>query len=88
MQGTSARPRASVFRSLKYISVQLVDDAAQKTLASAKGALKEAKTVGEVLAKSAKKAGVTRVAFDRGGYRYHGRVKSLAEGMRAGGLEF
>lgn len=77
-----------MFRSLKYISVQLIDDAAQKTVASARGALKEAKSVGEMLAKSAKKAGVSSIAFDRGGYRYHGRVKSLAEGMREGGLQF
>lgn len=88
MWGSSERPRASVFRSLKYISVQLIDDNAQKTLASARGALTKAKSVGEELAKAAKKAGVQKVAFDRGGYPYHGRVKSLAEGMRAGGLEF
>lgn len=87
IQGTPARPRASVFRSLKYISVQLIDDSAQKTLAQARGALTKAKAVGEELAKIAKKAGVKQVAFDRGGYRYHGRVKALAEGMRAGGLE-
>lgn len=86
MQGTAERPRASVFRSLKYISVQLIDDSAQKTLVQARGVLKKAKAVGEELAKIAKKAGVQQVAFDRGGYRYHGRVKALAEGMREGGL--
>lgn len=86
MQGTAERPRASVFRSLKYISVQLIDDSAQKTLVQARGVLKKAKAVGEELAKVAKKAGVQQVAFDRGGYRYHGRVKALASGMREGGL--
>lgn len=86
IQGTKERPRASVFRSLKYISVQLIDDSTQKTLVQARGVLKKAKAVGEELAKIAKKAGVQQVAFDRGGYRYHGRVKALAEGMREGGL--
>lgn len=87
IRGTMARPRASVYRSLKYISVQLIDDTAQNTLASARGALKEAKKVGEELAKNARKAGIMKAAFDRGGYRYHGRVKALASGMREGGLE-
>lgn len=75
-------------RSLKYISVQLIDDAAAQTLAAARGRLKEAKTVGGALAALAVQAGVKTVAFDRGGYRYHGRVKALAEGMREGGLKF
>lgn len=86
MQGTAQRPRASVFRSLKYISVQLINDSAQRTLASSRGELKAAKKVGAELAKQATKAGIARAAFDRGGYRYHGRVKALAEGMREGGL--
>ncbi len=86
IHGTKERPRASVFRSLKYISVQLIDDSAQKTLVSARGALTKAKAVGEEAAAKAKKAGVKRAAFDRGGYRYHGRVKAVAEGMREGGL--
>lgn len=86
--GTSAWPRASVYRSLKYISVQLIDDEAAQTLVSARGALREAKKVGEAAAKLAKKAGITQIAFDRGGYQYHGRVKALAEGMREGGLKF
>ena len=88
IQGTKARPRAAVHRSLKYISVQLIDDTAQRTVAAAKGALNEARAVGKKAAAAAKKAGVTMVAFDRGGYAYHGRVKALAEGMREGGLEF
>lgn len=87
IHGTAERPRASVFRSLKYISVQLIDDAAQHTLASARGVLREARKVGQDLAKNAKKSKITRAAFDRGGYRYHGRVKAIAEGMREGGLE-
>lgn len=88
IRGTSTRPRASVHRSLKYISVQLIDDEAQKTLAAARGALNAAQAVGAKLAVLAKKAGVQAVAFDRGGYQYHGRLKSLAEGMREGGLKF
>lgn len=87
VQGTAERPRASVFRSLKYIYVQLINDESQHTLASTRGALKEAKKVGEELAKSAKKVKITKVTFDRGGYRYHGRVKAVAEGMREGGLQ-
>lgn len=88
IRGTQACPRASVYRSLKYISVQLIDDATAQTLVAARGRLKEAKTVGEALATLAVKAGVKTIAFDRGGYRYHGRVKALAEGMREGGLKF
>ena len=88
IQGTKERPRAAVHRSLKYISVQLIDDVSQRTLLSARGALKDARTVGEKAAAAAKKAGVKAIAFDRGGYAYHGRVKALAEGMREGGLTF
>lgn len=86
--GTAARPRASVHRSLKYISVQLINDETAATLAAARGPLKEAKTVGGKLAKAATAVGVEAIAFDRGGYQYHGRVRALAEGMRAGGLKF
>lgn len=86
--GTAERPRASVHRSLKYISVQLIDDEGAKTLAAARGRLKEAKKIGGTLAALAQKAGLTAIAFDRGGYRYHGRIKALAEGMREGGLKF
>ncbi|MEK7557496.1 MAG: 50S ribosomal protein L18 [Patescibacteria group bacterium] len=86
--GTSVQPRASVHRSLKYISVQLIDDTSHRTVASARGALKKANAVGKEAAARAQAAGVKKIAFDRGGYRYHGRVKSLAEGMREGGLKF
>jgi len=88
IQGTAKRPRASVFRSLAYISVQLVDDASGKTLAKAKGKVSDPGGVGSEIAKQAKKQGIKQVTFDRGGYAYHGRVKTLAESMREGGLDF
>lgn len=92
--GTSDRPRASVFRSNQMIAVQLIDDQSGRTLlAQTSGALKEksspvklAYLVGEVVAKAAKNRKIKSVVFDRNGYRYHGQVKALAEGMRAGGL--
>ena len=99
--GTSKRPRFNVFRSLKHIYAQVIDDTRGHTLAAAstldpelrdkvKGLTKteQAKLVGELLAKRALERGVKKVAFDRGGYKYHGRVKSLAETAREGGLEF
>jgi large subunit ribosomal protein L18 len=95
--GTAERPRLVVFRSNKGISVQLVDDAAGRTLASAswiglksfKGTKTEqAAEVGKQLAASAKKAGIETVVFDRAGYLFHGRVKALADGAREGGLKF
>ncbi len=97
--GTPERPRLSVFRSNKEIYAQIIDDTSGKTLASASSrdaALKDAKgtkselavEVGKALAKKAQAAGIEAVAFDRGGYLYHGRVKSLAEGAREGGLKF
>jgi len=95
------RPRLTVHRSLKYIYAQVIDDAKGVTLASASSldkdlvkALKShqsidaAKKVGESIAAKAKKAGVTKVMFDRGAYVYHGRIKALADAARAGGLEF
>jgi len=97
VDGTSGRPRLAVFRSLKHISAQIIDDTTGKTLASASsqekslkatGNAEGAKKVGAALAERAKGAGVTSVVFDRGGFRYHGRVASLAEGAREGGLEF
>ncbi|TSC58712.1 MAG: large subunit ribosomal protein L18 [Candidatus Peregrinibacteria bacterium Greene0416_19] len=95
IQGTAERPRLSVFRSLKRMSVQLIDDAAGRTLAAATTAeakatlTKEgAKKLGVLIAQKAKAAGVTAVVFDRGGYKYHGRVKELAEAAREGGLQF
>ena len=97
--GTPERPRLSVFRSNKEIYAQVIDDTSGKTLASASSRDKElteakgtkselATEVGKALAKKALAAGVESVAFDRGGYQYHGRVKSLAEGAREGGLKF
>jgi large subunit ribosomal protein L18 len=99
--GTSQRPRFNVFRSLKHIYAQVIDDSRGRTLAAAstldpelrdkvKGLNKteQAKLVGGLLARRALERGVKEVAFDRGGYKYHGRVKSLAEAAREGGLEF
>ena len=99
--GTSERPRLNVFRSLGNIYAQVVDDVAGQTLVSAstidrelrgqlvgKSKTDAAKLVGEVVAQRAQAAGVKQVVFDRGGYRYHGRVKALADGARAAGLEF
>lgn len=100
--GTAQRPRLAVFRSAKHIAAQLIDDAAGTTLAAADDAkmakapaaegmdakVAKAYAVGQALAAAAKKAGVTAVVFDRGGFTYHGRVKALADGARAGGLEF
>ena len=95
LTGTSERPRLSVFRSAKYIYAQVIDDTTGRTLAAASsresgidGATKveAARSVGRTLAERAKAAGVSSVVLDRGGYQYHGRVRSLAEGAREGGL--
>ena len=95
--GTAERPRLSVFRSNKGIFAQLIDDRAGHTLAAVNwiepelrklSATEQAKKAGELLAERAKAAGVETCVFDRGGYRYHGRVKALAEGAREGGLVF
>lgn len=94
--GTPERPRLAVFRSNRHIYAQVIDDFEGRTLAAAstlkdagKGDPKEqAKAVGTALAERAKSAGVSRVAFDRGGFKYHGRVQAVAEGAREGGLEF
>lgn len=93
--GTDQRPRLSVFRSNKSIYAQLIDDLTGKTLAassdlkSMKGTKTEsAQAVGKDLAEKAKKAGITECVFDRGGYKYHGRVKALAEAAREAGLKF
>jgi len=97
VQGSAERPRLVVFRSNRGIFAQLVDDQAGRTLAGAswtgigdkKGSkTDQAKAVGTALADAAKKAGIERCVFDRGGYLYHGRVKALAEGAREGGLQF
>ena len=96
VSGTKACPRLCVFRSNTNIYAQIIDDIAGKTLVAASSLeIKEAggnkagaKLVGELIAKKAKKAKITDVVFDRGGYIYHGRVKELAEGAREGGLNF
>jgi large subunit ribosomal protein L18 len=101
LKGTAVRPRLAVFRSLNHIYGQLVDDDTGRTVVAADSRSKEfrtgqprggnvaaAKAVGELLAQRAKAAGVTQVVFDRGGYKYHGRVKALADAARAGGLVF
>ena len=97
VRGTSERPRLSVVRSNRGIQAQVIDDVAGHTIAAVnwtEGDLKDlksmdqAKRAGELLAERAKAAGVESVVFDRGGYRYHGRVKALADGAREAGLTF
>ena len=101
MLGTAERPRLCVFRSLKHIESQIIDDTRGHTLVAAstkepsvreqlgdKDKTAQAAIVGQVLAERATAAGIRSVVFDRGGYLYHGRVKSLAEAARKGGLEF
>jgi|SRR5208283_4948319 len=101
LAGTADRPRLAVFRSLTHIYAQIIDDRQGTTLAAAstlepglkgevgsKKKIVQAETIGKTIAVRAKEAGVSKVVFDRGGYRYHGRIKALAEAARAGGLEF
>lgn len=101
VRGVPQRPRLNVFRSLRHIYAQVIDDTTGSTLAAVStlslaaadksnvGAKTElAQKVGSAIAQQAREAGVTRVVFDRGGYKYHGRVKALAEAARKGGLEF
>lgn len=97
VRGSSARPRMSVFRSLANISIQLIDDDAGKTIVSAstkelkakgKKNMDIAKKLGELVAKKAKDAKITTVVFDRNAYKYHGRIKALADAAREGGLQF
>ena len=99
ISGTATRPRMSVFRSNKQIYVQLIDDLAGRTLAQASSReneieeekitkIEKAAKVGNLIAEKAKAAGIEAVVFDRNGYLYHGRVKSLADGARNGGLKF
>jgi large subunit ribosomal protein L18 len=96
ISGTPATPRMTVFRSNKQIYVQIIDDKAGKTLASASSLKLEEKVnkkeqatkVGELISKSALEAGITSVVFDRNGYLYHGRVKEVADAARKGGLKF
>ncbi|BCS80851.1 50S ribosomal protein L18 [Anaerocellum diazotrophicum] len=99
--GTSERPRLCVYKSLKYIYAQIIDDEKGHTLVAASSLEPEIKSrlsstksveaaeyVGKIIAERAKEKGITKVVFDRGGYPYHGRVKALAEAARQGGLEF
>lgn len=90
VKGTVERPRLSVFRSHKHIYAQLIDDVKGRTLVAASGGgdVLTAGKVGQELAKQALSLGIKKVVFDRGGYKYHGRVKVLADGARQGGLEF
>ena len=97
LTGSTERPRLSVFRSLRHISAQVIDDTTGTTLAAASTLEKDlkaaancagAKAVGAKLAERAKAKGVSQVVFDRGGFRYHGCIASVAEGAREGGLEF
>ena len=97
VRGTAERPRLSVFRSNRGIGAQLIDDVAGHTVAAVNWtegdlktlkAMEQASKAGELLAERAKAAGVESVVFDRGGYRYHGKVKALAEGARESGLRF
>lgn len=99
--GTEDRPRLCIYRSLKHIRAQVIDDRKGRTLAAASsldkdvkkeikggGNIAAAKVVGKMIAARAKAAGVTKVVFDRGGYQYHGRVQALAEAAREAGLQF
>ena len=101
LSGSAERPRLTVFRSDKHIYAQVIDDLAGKTLVAASstigevrgdlkngGNLEAAKRVGKAIAERAKAAGITQVAFDRGGRMYHGRIKALADAAREGGLKF
>lgn len=101
VSGTPERPRLCVFRSLRHIYAQIIDDEHGVTLAAAStlspeirdkiktgGNIEAAKLVGQLIAKKALEKGIKRVVFDRGGYKYHGRVKALAEAAREAGLEF
>lgn len=101
LEGTVQRPRLNVYRSLNNIYVQVIDDIEGKTLVSAstidgevapkiagKSKVEASRIVGQVIAERAKNAGITSVVFDRGGYKYHGRVAAVAEGAREAGLEF
>ena len=99
LSGTEARPRLAVFRSLNHIYAQVIDDTSGTTVAAAssletglKGSdgskVDDAKRVGQLVAERAKKAGIDKVVFDRAGFKYHGRVRSLAEAAREAGLDF
>ena len=102
VRGSADQPRLAVFRSLRHMYAQIIDDETartlcavssledgiQETLSAEKARLKRSRMLGKLLAQRAKEKGISRVAFDRGGYLYHGHIKELAEGAREGGLEF
>ena len=95
VSGTSERPRLVIFRSLKHITAQIVDDVQRRTLMTVSSndlesgkKTEKSLEVGKRIAARAKEAGITKVVFDRAGYKYHGRVKAVADGAREGGLEF
>ena len=101
MTGTSERPRLSIFRSLHHVYAQVIDDASGRTLVAAstrekgvnegldsRSSAAAAEKVGKAIAERAKEKGISKVVFDRGGYKYHGRVKALADAARGAGLEF
>lgn len=102
IRGTSAKPRLSVFRSLKHIYAQVIDDTTGTTLIAMStetpeirdrleagmNRIAQSKVVGQALGERAKEQGISQIAFDRGGYLYHGRVEALADGVRESGLEF
>ncbi len=99
VHGTAERPRLVVFRSLKHIYAQLIDDSrgvailgvadgSEGIAVEGTGKVGRAQAVGKLIAEKAKAAGITKVVFDRAGYQYHGRVKAVADGARQGGLEF
>lgn len=99
IEGTPGRPRLAIYKSLKHIYAQIIDDMAGRTICAAStvegidgldktGNAAAAILVGKAIAAKAKAAGVTQVAFDRGGFKFHGRVKALAQGARDGGLQF
>ena len=99
ISGTHDRPRIAVFKSNRHIFVQFIDDTANKTILSnevisaAKSKVKgnkieKASKIGEILAEKAKEAGIKEAVFDRGGFKYHGRVKAVADGLRKGGIKF
>ena len=101
MLGTIERPRLSVFRSLKHLTVQVINDVENKTLLNCStlskefrktkasgGNIKAAEQLGKICAEAMKKKGIEKIVFDRGGYLYHGRVKALADALREGGVQF
>lgn len=100
ISGTPTRPRLAIYRSLNHVYAQVIDDLAGTTLVSASsrdkdakisgtsGNVKAAESVGSLLAERAKAAGITQVVFDRGGFKFHGRIKAFADAARKGGLEF